>query len=450
MLSDPARARTQARALLGRALEGTPSKPEAGVGTACLYFAAPTAPPEPVLYLNGERESGGLVNNACFPSAVAPSYAPPGQARARAPAPAPNSSHPSTPPRTQAPASCQARARAPAPARAAAGRALSRGRRLRERWAPGWELLGARQVLRPCRLVCRAPWAELRHTQFCTVQPRVRSSSRTARLYAAPEQTRPCSDGAARPVGARQALVSVSTLGTRPELDDAALAAAAQRELGAWFGADAVAAWRLLRVYRIPFAQPSQARARCRAAVAQGLWQAGLWRAGLWAGRAGGAGQAVRRGALAGGPAARTRRTLPAQAAGPGPPLGRAPAQCLMCRTCCCSLLQPPTRAGVGAPRLHASCTAARRRGAAAGMLPGLPVALQCPADCPPLPRAQAPPTDLRRPVALGGGLFVCGDHRDSATLDGALASGRRAAEAVLAGGRGGAAAGRRRAAAVA
>jgi len=83
-------------------------------------------------------------------------------------------------------------------------------------------------------------------------------------------------------------------------------------------------------------------------------------------------------------------------------------------------------------------------------MLPGLPVALQCPADCPPLPRAQAPPTDLRRPVALGGGLFVCGDHRDSATLDGALASGRRAAEAVLAGGRGGAAAGRRRAAAVA
>ena len=44
----------------------------------------------------------------------------------------------------------------------------------------------------------------------------------------------------------------------------------------------------------------------------------------------------------------------------------------------------------------------------------------------------QAPPTQLRRPVALGGGLFICGDHRDSATLDGALLSGRRAAEAVL------------------
>ena len=32
-----------------------------------------------MLYLNGE--SGGLVNNACFPSTVAPTYAPAGQAR---------------------------------------------------------------------------------------------------------------------------------------------------------------------------------------------------------------------------------------------------------------------------------------------------------------------------------------------------------------------------------
>jgi hypothetical protein len=45
----------------------------------------------------------------------------------------------------------------------------------------------------------------------------------------------------------------------------------------------------------------------------------------------------------------------------------------------------------------------------------------------------QAPPTNLQRPVRLGGGLFVCGDHRDSATLDGALKSGRRAAKAILA-----------------
>lgn len=59
---------------------------------------------------------------------------------------------------------------------------------------------------------------------------------------------------------AAQALVSVSTIGTRAELDDRALAAAVQRELGPWFGEREVAAWQLLRVYRIPFAQPNQAR----------------------------------------------------------------------------------------------------------------------------------------------------------------------------------------------
>lgn len=36
------------------------------------------------------------------------------------------------------------------------------------------------------------------------------------------------------------------------------------------------------------------------------------------------------------------------------------------------------------------------------------------------------------RPVQLGEGLFVCGDHRETASLQGALHSGRRAAEAVL------------------
>ena len=44
----------------------------------------------------------------------------------------------------------------------------------------------------------------------------------------------------------------------------------------------------------------------------------------------------------------------------------------------------------------------------------------------------QAPPTNLARPVQLGGRLYVAGDHRDTATLDGALKSGRRAAEALL------------------
>jgi phytoene dehydrogenase-like protein len=36
------------------------------------------------------------------------------------------------------------------------------------------------------------------------------------------------------------------------------------------------------------------------------------------------------------------------------------------------------------------------------------------------------------RPVRLEPGLYLCGDHRDNASIDGALASGRRAAAAVL------------------
>ncbi len=52
--------------------------------------------------------------------------------------------------------------------------------------------------------------------------------------------------------------------------------------------------------------------------------------------------------------------------------------------------------------------------------------------DGPHAARAQAPPTNFFRRVSLGGALYVAGDHRDSATLDGALVSGRRAAEAIL------------------
>jgi phytoene dehydrogenase-like protein len=51
------------------------------------------------------------------------------------------------------------------------------------------------------------------------------------------------------------------------------------------------------------------------------------------------------------------------------------------------------------------------------------------------LPRAltaMPPPLDVRRPIALGEGVFVAGDHRDSASSQGALVSGRRAADAVL------------------
>ncbi|HEY5662991.1 MAG TPA: NAD(P)/FAD-dependent oxidoreductase [Ilumatobacter sp.] len=45
----------------------------------------------------------------------------------------------------------------------------------------------------------------------------------------------------------------------------------------------------------------------------------------------------------------------------------------------------------------------------------------------------QEPPFDPRRRVALGDGLFVCGDHRDTASIQGALFSGRRCGEAVAA-----------------
>jgi phytoene dehydrogenase-like protein len=45
----------------------------------------------------------------------------------------------------------------------------------------------------------------------------------------------------------------------------------------------------------------------------------------------------------------------------------------------------------------------------------------------------QPPPLQHRRPVALDGGLFVAGDHRDTASIQGALVSGRRAANAVTA-----------------
>lgn len=95
--------------------------------------------------------------------------------------------------------------------------------------------------------------------------------------------------------------MSVSTIGTQPQLSDEQLITAVKQQLAAWFGQDQVDTWTHLRTYRIPFAQPNQ-----------------------------------------------------------------------------------------------------------------------------------NPPTNFKRAVSLGGGLYVCGDHRDSATFDDALRSGRRAAEALL------------------
>ena len=45
---------------------------------------------------------------------------------------------------------------------------------------------------------------------------------------------------------------------------------------------------------------------------------------------------------------------------------------------------------------------------------------------------AALPPLQHRRPVDLGEGLFVCGDHRDTPSIQGAMASGARTARAVL------------------
>jgi phytoene dehydrogenase-like protein len=46
---------------------------------------------------------------------------------------------------------------------------------------------------------------------------------------------------------------------------------------------------------------------------------------------------------------------------------------------------------------------------------------------------AALPPLDVRRPVVADGGIYVCGDHRDTPSIQGAMVSGRRAAETVIA-----------------
>lgn len=45
----------------------------------------------------------------------------------------------------------------------------------------------------------------------------------------------------------------------------------------------------------------------------------------------------------------------------------------------------------------------------------------------------QHPPFGPKQPVSLGDGLFVCGDHRDTSSLQGAMFSGRRCGEAAMA-----------------
>ena len=56
-----------------------------------------------------------------------------------------------------------------------------------------------------------------------------------------------------------QALVSVSTIGAFESRSDESLATTVKEELEPWFGA-VVKDWRLLRNYRIPYAQPNQVK----------------------------------------------------------------------------------------------------------------------------------------------------------------------------------------------
>ena len=75
-----------AAALLATRTDAPPPPPlRRGLSSCCLYFCFAGAPPvtEPLLLLNARAggQYGGpsaVVNNLCFPSAVAPSYAPPG------------------------------------------------------------------------------------------------------------------------------------------------------------------------------------------------------------------------------------------------------------------------------------------------------------------------------------------------------------------------------------
>lgn len=68
----------EAERLLGAALASSPSATGPPRGTVCLYFDAPAPPaPDAILYLNGTEE--GMINNLCFPSTVAPGYAPEGR-----------------------------------------------------------------------------------------------------------------------------------------------------------------------------------------------------------------------------------------------------------------------------------------------------------------------------------------------------------------------------------
>lgn len=55
-----------------------------------------------------------------------------------------------------------------------------------------------------------------------------------------------------------QHLVSVSVIGSRDDMTDESLSSAVHQEMSHWFGDEQTADWKLLKVYRVSFAQPNQ------------------------------------------------------------------------------------------------------------------------------------------------------------------------------------------------
>ena len=62
--------------------------------------------------------------------------------------------------------------------------------------------------------------------------------------------------------------MSLSTIGTQPDMSDDELAEKCKAEMAQWFEEE-VASWQLLRIYRVPFAQPDQVQClyRCSLSV---------------------------------------------------------------------------------------------------------------------------------------------------------------------------------------
>ena len=55
-----------------------------------------------------------------------------------------------------------------------------------------------------------------------------------------------------------QHLVSVSVIGSHDDMTDESLSSTVHQEMSQWFGDKQTADWKLLKVYRVPFAQPNQ------------------------------------------------------------------------------------------------------------------------------------------------------------------------------------------------